>query len=148
MNINVQLSKHFHFGREAFRTSYNQTRLIEEFHALPEQMQQDIFQQFKKLAEMIEPYREENGQRMDPESGWRSKRVHEAIYRDINLARKKRGLPPIHVPADSWHFRAALDFHFSDLKPGLKEKLWKEWPGGMGLYSWGIHLDPGPYRRW
>ncbi len=49
----------------------------------------------------------------------------------------------------------AMDFHCQGLSvkklKKICKKLWKKreiLTGGLGIYSWGIHIDSGRYRKW
>lgn len=76
---------------------------------------------------------------------------HLAEYDLINKNRKKLGLEPTKVPQDSAHlYGMAIDIH---CKGDVKEKIIalakKLGVGGIGVYSWGVHLDiAAPDRRW
>ena len=42
---------------------------------------------------------------------------------------------------------------FVPVKWQLEHREWmaerlKDWPGGMKIYTWGVHIDLGPKRRW
>lgn len=49
----------------------------------------------------------------------------------------------------------AMDFHCKGIKVKklhkIVKKLWNKkeiLDGGLGTYSWGVHIDTGRYRRW
>lgn len=138
MNLDIQLTPHFHL-REFFHTEHNPDKLVQEFKSLPGLRQGELVDNIRQLAAKLEPVRVMNQQAMDVESGWRSWRLHAEVYREL-------GQKP---PTYSEHLQGlAADFLHSCLSPGIVTVLWRDWQGGMGKYSWGIHLDIGRKRRW
>jgi uncharacterized protein YcbK (DUF882 family) len=99
-----------------------------------------------KLALNLDKLREWNGSALKIYDGLRSRQEQAILYK------KYKGIYPVARPGTSFHEPGmAADIHWNWFKkPKAEVKAWllKNWPGGVGFYSWGVHLDIGRKRHW
>ena len=127
----IQLSPNFTLG-EFMVTEENAALLWQEFLNHPKRA--DILQNLTKLAQRLQVLRDVLGKPVRINSGWRSKRVNEAVGGEDN----------------STHMLGlAADIEVEGVAPSKVQLMLKNWAGGMGCYKTFTHLDIRPTKaRW
>lgn len=132
LDRNQQLSEHF--------------KLSEFVRAQDPDPTEEQFGNLKALCHRLEEVRKMNEGPLEAsgsDAGWRTKETQERLYKELG------GSEAVAKPGHSMHEQGkAMDIALHCFKPGLIKYLENHWGGGMGIYSWGIHLDIGPKRRW
>jgi len=136
MNVNIQLTPHFHLTEFLHNKS-------------PEGVTPDIIESLRRLAIALETIRALLGnRRITITSGFRSWKHHLEIYRAIA---KQKGVPfdIKKVPRKSYHlYGLAADFMVEGMTSAEARKIIDPyWKGGMEKGTPHVHLDLGPNRR-
>lgn len=129
LNQRVLPESPFFYWKEFYKPHHNPT---------PEQLEAT-----RRLVRMLIPFRERFKHAFNVnkvlKTGFRSWEEHRTIYHPKPAPRGSRHL-----------FGDAVDFQFSinSFTKAELDYLRNNWPGGMGFYSWGVHLDAWRRRRW
>jgi uncharacterized protein YcbK (DUF882 family) len=117
---------------EFFVTSHNQVLLRQEFIALPEAQRMDYLLNILMLAQRLQVIRDYYGKPITITSGWRSKRVNNAVG----------------GASSSYHLTGmAADITVAGVPPAKVQADFRHWSGGLGQNINFTHLDIRPKRE-
>lgn len=123
MNLNEKLSPSFTLG-EFLVTEQDQALMRKEFLEHPKRS--ELLQNLRLLAQRLQVIRDIYNAPVVITSGWRSKRVNDAVGGEDN----------------SFHMKGmAADIQVKGVPPKTVQALLKNWSGGLGEYEKFTHVD-------